>query len=233
MEKRIASSDDERFKCRWAYQSGTTNSRLVPNRSGARRSASRLCRETHDRSPCSCGGESRFHRTATKLHSALNRRHRRALGEWIAILQQITVKAISGGRRFYQFVQRLLGIAAICNEKSASGAPCRTDAPSLSITFFAVFLDRLAAFRIALLHDLVQRLHQRKIQTVEPEHRLARIVRVIMPGELRRENQIARLHDALLAVDRRISAIALKDKAQRRRRVAVRPGIFAGLYVLK
>ncbi len=56
---------------------------------------------------------------------------------------------------------------------------------------------------------------------------------MIVPGELGRENQIAGLHDALLAVDRRISAVALNDEAQRRRRVAVRPRIFAGLDVLK
>ena len=54
-----------------------------------------------------------------------------------------------------------------------------------------------------------------------------------MPGELGRENQITGLHDALLAVDRRVSTAALNDEAQRRRRMAVRPRVLAGLEVLE
>src|SRR6266508_2852637 len=98
---------------------------------------------------------------------------------------------------------------------------------------FTAFLDRLAALRIALLHDLVQRRDERKIQTVEPQYRLLRIVGVIVPGELGRENQITGLHDALLAVDRRVSTVALNNEAQRRRRVAVRSRVLAGLDVLE
>src|SRR6266850_2850615 len=168
-----------------------------------------------------------------KLDRALDRRHRRSAAEWIAIFQQIAVKAISGGRRFYQFVQRLLGVAPFVMKKICKRRTMPDGRAEFIHNLFTALLDRLAAFRIALLHDLMQRLHQWKIQTVQPQHRLAGIIGVIMPGELRRENQITGLHDALLAVDRRISAVALKDETQSRRRVAVRPRIFAGLDVLK
>ena len=54
-----------------------------------------------------------------------------------------------------------------------------------------------------------------------------------MPGDIRRKNQIAGLHDALLAVDRGVGAAALNNESQRRRRMPVRPRVFAGLDVLE
>ena len=98
---------------------------------------------------------------------------------------------------------------------------------------FATLVDRLAPLGIALLHDLMQRRDQRKVQTIEPNDRLFRIVGVVVPGELGRENQIAGFHDALLAIYGRVSAVALNHEAQRRRRVAVGARVFTGLDVLE
>ena len=52
---------------------------------------------------------------------------------------------------------------------------------------------------------------------------------VVVPGPIGRENQVALFHEKFLAIHRRISALALHDKSDRRHIVAVRPRHFAGI----
>src|SRR6266542_3608867 len=143
-----------------------------------------------------------------KLKRALDRRHRRPARERIAILQQVAVEAISRRRRACQRTQRLLGVAPFVMEEIGKWNAVTFGCAKLIHYVFAALLDRLTALRIALLHDLLQRRAERNIQTVEPQHRLLRIIGMIVPGELGRENQIAGLHHALLAVDGRVITVA-------------------------
>jgi len=56
---------------------------------------------------------------------------------------------------------------------------------------------------------------------------------MIMPGELRRQDQITWIHYALLAVHRRVSSVAFDHEAERGRGMAVRSRVFSGLHILK
>ena len=63
---------------------------------------------------------------------------------------------------------------------------------------------------------------ERRVEPVEPDHRPRAVVAVIVPGPGRRHHEVAGLHRQLLARNRRISALALDDEAERTRRMAVR-----------
>ena len=63
---------------------------------------------------------------------------------------------------------------------------------------------------------------ERDVQPVEPDHRRGRLVAVVVPGPARRDDEIARLHGRLLALDRGVGAAAFDDEAQRALGVAVR-----------
>ena len=61
-----------------------------------------------------------------------------------------------------------------------------------------------------------------QVEHVEPDHRLFRLVAVVMGGVARRDDKVAGPHDGLLALDLGIGALAVEDEADRRRGVAVR-----------
>ena len=58
-------------------------------------------------------------------------------------------------------------------------------------------------------------------------------MRVLVPGALRRQNQIAIFHDHLLAIDVGVSAMAVQDESKCGHRVPVCRRDFAGLNELK
>src|SRR6266404_2148986 len=98
-----------------------------------------------------------------KLQGALDRRHRRPAGKRLAIFQQIAVEAISCGWRLSQSAQSLFRLAPFVMKKVGKRQPMANRTAKLIHHRFAAFLDRLTAFGIALLHDLVQRRDEWKI----------------------------------------------------------------------
>src|SRR4029453_7474612 len=59
----------------------------------------------------------------------------------------------------------------------------------------------------------VEELHQRPVEHVDPDHRLARIVAVVVPGTVRGQDQIATLGGAALALHDRVAAFVRQDGA--------------------
>jgi hypothetical protein len=59
----------------------------------------------------------------------------------------------------------------------------------------------------------VEELHQRPIEHVDPDHRLARIVAVVVPGAVRRQDQIAARRGAALALNDGVAALVREDGA--------------------
>src|ERR1700746_1589653 len=92
-------------------------------------------------------------------------------------------------------------------------------------------VDRLCGARLDLgIHleeDSVQCLWERHVDPVHPNHCFIRLVAVVVPQPTWREDQIAFMHDDLLAFDRGISAVALHDETDRGWRMAVRPSHLA------
>src|SRR5437762_8367908 len=78
----------------------------------------------------------------------------------------------------------------------------------------AGFLDGLSLLRMWLKKKLLQRLDQRDIEPVEPDDGFSRVVCVVVPGQLRRQNKIAFLHYALLTINRRIGSVPFENEAQ-------------------
>ena len=60
----------------------------------------------------------------------------------------------------------------------------------------------------------VEELHDRDIQTVEPEHRRRALVAVVVPGHRRRDDEVAVVHERAFAVDGRVRAVALEDEPE-------------------
>ena len=81
-------------------------------------------------------------------------------------------------------------------------------------------------------HDL-QGFNQRHIQTIGPDHRFAASIFMLVPGPLRRADQVAGLHNHLLAGDIGKRAFALQDEAESGHGMAVCRRHFAGLNQLK
>ena len=73
-----------------------------------------------------------------------------------------------------------------------------------------------------LVEARLEEIDRRHVEHVEPDHRLLRGVAVVVDGPVRRQHEVARRHDGLLAVDLGVGALAVEDEADRRRGVAVR-----------
>ena len=73
-----------------------------------------------------------------------------------------------------------------------------------------------------LVETRLEEVDGRHVQHVEPHHRFLRGVAVVVDGPVRRQHEVARRHDGLLAVDLGVGALAVEDEADRRRRVAMR-----------
>ena len=67
----------------------------------------------------------------------------------------------------------------------------------------------------------IQKLHDRNVQAVQPEHRLAGLVPVIVPRHRRRDDEVPIVHRRALAVDGRMRAAAFEHEAQRTLRVSM------------
>ena len=101
----------------------------------------------------------------------------------------------------------------------------------------AVGLDRRLALlvgagaRLELLVDpgAVQELHQRPVQHVDPDHRLRVLVAVVVPGAVRRQDDVAAGGFAALALDIGVAALGGQDGAAGVRRVHVRRCDVAGI----
>ena len=87
--------------------------------------------------------------------------------------------------------------------------------------------DRLLVFVVVLRERRVEELHDRDVQPVEPEHRLVRLVPVVVPRHRRRDDEVAVVHRRPLAIDGRMRAVAFEHEAQRALRVPVRGSDFA------
>ena len=59
----------------------------------------------------------------------------------------------------------------------------------------------------------VEELHQRPVERVDPDHRLAGIVAVVVPGAVGREDQVAAIGGAALAFDHGVAALVGQDGA--------------------
>jgi hypothetical protein len=94
-------------------------------------------------------------------------------------------------------------------------------------------LDTQPLFRPPFDRDDLKRFNQRHIQAVGPDHRFAALVDMLVPGPLGRANEIAGLHDHLLAFDVGVGSLTLKHETKSRHRMAVCGGDFSGLDELK
>src|SRR6266446_8367334 len=110
---------------------------------------------------------------------------------------------------------------------------CRSSDRLNKSHLFTGLLDRLSVLRVWFKKKLVERLDQRYIKPIEPDNRFSRVVRMIMPGQLRRQDQVAFLHHALLTINRGVGAASFEDKAERGSRVPVRPSVLTRLHILK
>ena len=63
---------------------------------------------------------------------------------------------------------------------------------------------------------------ERRVERIHPHDRAAAFMDVLVPGPARRDDEIAFLHQAALAVDDGVGALALDDEADRVHGVAVR-----------
>src|SRR5215472_9269570 len=63
--------------------------------------------------------------------------------------------------------------------------------------------------------DAIEKLHQRKIQHIDPRHRLASVIAVIVPSAVRGKDQIAARRLTALPLDRRVAALFRQDRAAR------------------
>ena len=86
---------------------------------------------------------------------------------------------------------------------------------------------RLHALGIFLRKARIEQIDDRHIESVEPHHRLISRVAMIMKCPRRRNDEIARMHRDLLAVDRRVGPLALNNETQGRGRVPVAGGYLA------
>src|SRR6266478_6606305 len=98
---------------------------------------------------------------------------------------------------------------------------------------FTGLLDRLSVLRVWFKKKLVKRLDQRYIKPIEPDNRVSRVVRMIMPGQLRRQDQVTFFHHALLTINRGVVATSFQNKAVSGSGMPVRPSVLTRLHVLK
>ena len=76
--------------------------------------------------------------------------------------------------------------------------------------------NRLLIFRVILGKAATKVIHQRQIQTIQPNHRLIARVAVVVPAPLRGEDKVARMHLSAFTIDGGKCAFSFHDKAQRR-----------------
>src|SRR5882724_556927 len=91
---------------------------------------------------------------------------------------------------------------------------------------------RLPVVGIRLEREVLEEADDLPVEDVHPVDGRAALVAVVVPGHARGEHEVAGLHRALLAVDRREGALAVEHEPDRRRRVAVRRRHLAGQQVL-
>jgi hypothetical protein len=75
----------------------------------------------------------------------------------------------------------------------------------------------------------VEELHQRPVERVDPDYRLVGIVAVVVPGAVRREDQIAAIGGTALAFDDGVAALVGEDGAARVRGMQVHGRDVAGI----
>src|SRR6266851_1423409 len=88
--------------------------------------------------------------------------------------------------------------------------------------------DVLAVLGMTLLGQYFEVPYDWGIEAVEPDHRLASLVSVVVQRRGGREHQDARVHQALVSLDGRIRALTAHHEAKRIRRVPVRRSNLAG-----
>ena len=92
---------------------------------------------------------------------------------------------------------------------------------------------RLAFLWMIFAKHRAKKLRERRIESVQPHHRLRAEIAVIMPRPVRRHHKIPRRHRRALAVHRRVRALAFDDEAQRVGCMPVRRRDLAGQYDLQ
>jgi hypothetical protein len=81
--------------------------------------------------------------------------------------------------------------------------------------------DGLFVLVVVLGERSIEELDDRNVQPVEPEHRLIRLVPVVVPRHRRRDDEVAVVHPRPLAVHGRGCAVALEYEAERALGVAM------------
>ena len=89
-------------------------------------------------------------------------------------------------------------------------------------------ISLLAAFMRLMKPDF-EKAHQRRIQGIDPEHRLVGIVDMFMPGPVRIGQEVTFLHIESLAFDDTLRAFAFDDEAHAGLSVAMRDRMLSGL----
>ena len=164
-----------------------------------------------------------------KLHLAGHRRIGVAAGDGIDITQQPPVIriAVAVAHRSKRRVSVLPSITKRYAARMAVLCFHRARKAHSAKRLASLARDRLfRKFRV-FEEENIERLDQRPVQAVQPDNRVLRLVVMVVPGPVGRENQVALFHEKFLAIDRRISAPALHDKSDRRHIVPVRPRHFA------
>jgi hypothetical protein len=85
----------------------------------------------------------------------------------------------------------------------------------------ALGVARSVRFELLIHPGAVEKLHQRPVQHVDPDHRLLRLIAVVVPGAVRREDDVAARRLATLALDVGVAALLGEDGAAGVRRVNV------------
>src|SRR5436190_561682 len=149
---------------------------------------------------------------AHELHAARHGRHHRAAGLRIGVLEAdaLVRRAIA----LAQLVQRFGGLVPRVDHQGREARPVlgpRGGKRAMAVKGLGT-VDGLGRLRAQLLahleEDRIQRLGERYIEPVHPDDGFARLVAVVVPLPARREDEVARMHDHLLALDRRVGAAA-------------------------
>ena len=101
-----------------------------------------------------------------------------------------------------------------------------------NIAWIDTFAHGQAAF-VRVEGNLIQRLNERNVEAIDPNHILVAFVRVLVPAALRRQDEIAVFHHHLLPIDVGVSAVSLEDETKCRHGVPMRRRDFARLDQLK
>src|SRR6266850_6872744 len=135
---------------------------------------------------------------ADQLHAARHRRHHRAAGLRVGVLERdaLAGRAVAIAQR----VQRLGGLVPGVEHERREARPLLGPSRGKSAVPIESFgtVDWLRRLRPQLLahleEDGVQRLGERHVEAVHPDDRLIGLVAVVVPLPARREDEIARIH---------------------------------------